>query len=209
VWSVCCVLANLGICLLGLWRCFANNYLHWAAVCTWLLLNLQGQCSPITFSLSHTLNTLILTGFVGEGIGFAKREYLVWYILFILFVPYAMLPLPLKWCMVGGMLTATTHVIITTIAKFQQTREEPAYIDSSCVIKQMVANSLLYVAINFAGMYTKYLTDRGQRLAFIETHKAMEHKKESEKEYQKTQRLLDSSEYYISRENFSYKHVTF
>ena len=43
VWSVCCVLANLGICLLGLWRCFANNYLHWAATCTWLLLNLQGM----------------------------------------------------------------------------------------------------------------------------------------------------------------------
>lgn len=42
-------------------------------------------------------------------------------------------------------------------------------------------------------MYTKYLTDRAQRLAFIETHKAMEHKKESEKEYQRTQRLLDSS----------------
>jgi adenylate cyclase 8 len=117
----------------------------------------------------------------------------VWYILFILFVPYAMLPLPLKWCMIGGTLTATTHIIITTIAKFQQTKEERPYIDSSCVVKQMAANSLLYIAINFAGMYTKYLTDRGQRLAFIETHKAMEHKKESEKEYQKTQRLLDSS----------------
>ncbi|XP_070498799.1 adenylyl cyclase 78C-like isoform X2 [Chironomus tepperi] len=172
VWSVCCILANLGICLLGLWRCFANNYLHWAAVCTWLLLNLQG--------------------FVGEGIGFADREYLVWYILFILFVPYAMLPLPLKWCMIGGTLTATTHIIITTIAKLQATKEDDPYIDSTCVVKQLAANSLLYVAINFAGMYTKYLTDRGQRLAFIETHKAMEHKKESEKEYQKTQRLLDS-----------------
>lgn len=57
----------------------------------------------------------------------------------------------------------------------------------------MLANSLLYLAINFAGMYTKYLTDRGQRLAFIETHKAMEHKKDSEKEYQRTQKLLDSS----------------
>ncbi|KFB41778.1 AGAP002262-PA-like protein [Anopheles sinensis] len=56
----------------------------------------------------------------------------------------------------------------------------------------MIANLLLYLAINFAGMYTKYLTDRGQRLAFIETHKAMEHKRESEKEYQRTQRLLDS-----------------
>lgn len=44
-------------------------------------------------------------------------------------------------------------------------------------------------------MYTKYLTDRGQRLAFIETHKAMEHKKDSEKEYQRTQKLLDSSKF--------------
>lgn len=46
-------------------------------------------------------------------------------------------------------------------------------------------------------MYTKYLTDRGQRLAFIETHKAMEHKKDSEKEYQRTQKLLDSSKVYL------------
>lgn len=131
---------------------------------------------------------------MGEGIGFAEREYLVWYVLFILFVPYAMLPLPLKWCMIGGTLTAITHIIITTIAKIQHST------DTSCIVMQMMANSLLYVAINFAGMYTKYLTDRGQRLAFIETHKAMEHKKESEKEYQKTQRLLDSSEYFLARD---------
>lgn len=63
--------------------------------------------------------------------------------------------------------------------------------------RQLLANSLLYIAINFAGMYTKYLTDRGQRLAFIETHKAMEHKKDSEKEYQRTQKLLDSSKVYL------------
>jgi hypothetical protein len=133
------------------------------------------------------------TGFLGDGVGFAEREYLVWYILFTLFVPYAMLPLPLKWCMVGGTITALSHIVNTAISKFRQTKIEEPCIDSSCVVKQMVANMLLYVAINFAGMYTKYLTDRGQRLAFIETHKAMEHKKESEKEYQKTQRLLDSS----------------
>lgn len=51
------------------------------------------------------------------------------------------------------------------------------------------------MAMNFAGMYTKYLVDRGQRLAFIETHKAMELKKESEYEYQRTQKLLDSSKF--------------
>lgn len=68
--------------------------------------------------------------------------------------------------------------------------------DKTCVARQLLANSLLYIAINFAGMYTKYLTDRGQRLAFIETHKAMEHKKDSEKECQRTQKLLDSSKVY-------------
>lgn len=65
--------------------------------------------------------------------------------------------------------------------------------ETTCIVLQITANFLLYTAINVAGMYTKYLTDRGQRLAFIETHKAMEHKKESEKELQKTQKLLDSS----------------
>lgn len=65
--------------------------------------------------------------------------------------------------------------------------------EMECITRQLISNTLLYLAINFAGMYTKYLTDRGQRLAFIETHKAMEHKKDSEKEYQRTQKLLDSS----------------
>ncbi|XP_017483068.1 PREDICTED: uncharacterized protein LOC108371962, partial [Rhagoletis zephyria] len=40
-WSVCCIVANVSICCLGFWRCFANNYLHWAAVCTWVLMNIQ------------------------------------------------------------------------------------------------------------------------------------------------------------------------
>lgn len=99
IWSICCMVANLGICVLGLWRCFANNYLHWAATCTWLLLNLQG--------------------FVGEGIGFAERDNLVWYVLFIIFVPYAMLPLPLKWCMIAGTVSAACHLVVISILKFQ------------------------------------------------------------------------------------------
>ncbi|XP_032573813.1 adenylyl cyclase 78C isoform X2 [Drosophila sechellia] len=168
-WSVCCGIANMAICFLGYWRCFANNYLHWAAVCTWVLFNIQG--------------------FVGQGVGFADREYLVWYILFVIFVPYAMLPLPLKWCVVGGTITASCHLAVITIIKLQHGE---ATINPECVLFQIFANFILYTAINVAGMYTKYLTDRGQRLAFIETHKAMEHKKESEKELQRTQKLLDS-----------------
>ncbi|XP_055845883.1 adenylyl cyclase 78C isoform X2 [Episyrphus balteatus] len=165
-WSACCMVANLGICFLGYWRCFANNYLHWAAVCTWLLFNIQG--------------------FLGQGLGFTDREYLVWYLLFVIFVPYAMLPLPLKWCVVSGTISASCHLAVITIIKFQKNTF------TTCVLYQLIANFILYTAINVAGMYTKYLTDRGQRLAFIETHKAMEHKKESERELQRTQKLLDS-----------------
>lgn len=143
-WSVCCGIANMAICFLGYWRCFANNYLHWAAVCTWVLFNIQGECgsgwvvnhaSPawsiklanpfsgpvvnrsLNFSLSPSLSGG--TGFVGQGVGFADREYLVWYILFVIFVPYAMLPLPLKWCVVGGTITASCHLAVITIIKLQ------------------------------------------------------------------------------------------
>jgi hypothetical protein len=44
-WTVCTMTANFAICFLGWWRCFANNYLHWAAGTTWLLLIAQGTVS--------------------------------------------------------------------------------------------------------------------------------------------------------------------
>jgi hypothetical protein len=48
-WTACTMTANFAICFLGWWRCFANNYLHWAAGTTWLLLIAQGNSA-------HTLS---------------------------------------------------------------------------------------------------------------------------------------------------------
>ncbi len=43
-WTSCLILINILLCLLAFcWKCFANNYLHWAALATWLLMNLQGK----------------------------------------------------------------------------------------------------------------------------------------------------------------------
>ena len=43
-WTSCMIAANILLCLLAsCWKCFANNYLHWAAMATWLLMNLQGE----------------------------------------------------------------------------------------------------------------------------------------------------------------------
>lgn len=40
--------------------------------------------------------------------------------LFIIFVPYAMLPLPLKWCMIAGTISASFHLIIISVIKYQK-----------------------------------------------------------------------------------------
>lgn len=37
--------------------------------------------------------------------------------LFVIFVPYSMLPLPLKWCIIGGSISGTSHLISITIVK--------------------------------------------------------------------------------------------
>lgn len=43
-WTSCLIVANVILCFLAFfWRGFANNYLHWAAIATWMLMNLQGN----------------------------------------------------------------------------------------------------------------------------------------------------------------------
>lgn len=58
-----------------------------------------------------------------------------------------------------------------------------------------MANSLLYLAVNFAGMYTKYLTDRSQRKAFLETHRSMETRYRTQSENDKQEKLLLSGKF--------------
>lgn len=89
------MIVNVVICIFARWRVFANKYLHWTALFTWILINLQG--------------------FLDTGIGFTHRENLVWFVLFIIFVPYAMLPLPLKWCVAAGMFSTLSHLILTSL----------------------------------------------------------------------------------------------
>lgn len=67
---------------------------------------------------------MYIAGFVGKGFGFSNKQDLVWYVLFILFVPYAMLPLPLKWCMVAGSLSSIAHTILLAINLFDRNYDD-------------------------------------------------------------------------------------
>ncbi|XP_060516864.1 adenylate cyclase type 8 [Cylas formicarius] len=168
-WSVCCMSVNIAVCVLGWWRCFANNYLHWAATCTWLLLTTQSL--------------------IGDGVGFSVKEALVWYVLFTVFVSYAMLPLPLRWCIMAGSVTAVGHVILVSV-KFYYGDSYETQLGEECKIKMIIANIVLYTCVNFAGFYTKYLTDRSQRKAFLETYRSMETRYKTQAENDKQEKLL-------------------
>lgn len=66
--------------------------------------------------------------------------------------------------------------------------------DVACIVRMLTTNVLLYLAVNLAGMYTKYLTDRGQRQAFLETHRSMETRQHTQNENNRQEKLLLSGE---------------
>ncbi|GBP18512.1 hypothetical protein EVAR_12973_1 [Eumeta japonica] len=127
-------------------------------------------------------------GLSGRGFGFQAAEYQVWYMLFIVFVPYAMLPLSLIWCIIFGWLAAACHVMVTVFYLDTMNQTAP-----TCGIRILSANLLLYIAVNFAGMYAKYLADRGQRKAFLETHRSMVAREKSQKENERREKLIQSA----------------
>ncbi|XP_045457091.1 adenylyl cyclase 78C-like [Melitaea cinxia] len=51
---------------------------------------------------------------------------------------------------------------------------------------------MLYTAVNFGGMYTKYLADWGQRKAFLETHKSMVTRQKTKRESDRQWKLFQS-----------------
>lgn len=168
-WTACCMVSNLIVCALGWWRCFPNNYLYWASIFTWLLINSQG--------------------FIVAGLDFSTQQRLTWYILLIVYAPYAMLPLPLRWCVLAGFGTAFTHIFMAVITLAMDSRFIK-FQDLVCIVRMLSTNVLLYFAVNLAGMYTKYLTDRGQRQAFLETQRSMETRQRTQNENNRQEKLL-------------------
>lgn len=57
-------------------------------------------------------------------------------------------------------------------------------------MRRIIGNTLLYTAVNFAGMYTKYLADRSQRKAFLETHRSTETRYRTQIENAKQEKLF-------------------
>ena len=60
-------------------------------------------------------------------------DSMVWYNMFIIFVMYCMLPVPVKWCTVCCLLTAIIHIIVLAALVKQSEKRQP---DGSIINKQ-------------------------------------------------------------------------
>lgn len=88
------VLNGVIIGVITCWKRCANHYLHYAAVLTWVLFLTEAHVVFASSSSSGSTSA-------------------AWYIIFVTFGIYSMMPLPLTWCVGMGAFTCASDVLIT------------------------------------------------------------------------------------------------
>ncbi|XP_028971969.2 adenylate cyclase type 8 isoform X2 [Esox lucius] len=110
-------------------------------------------------------------GLLGDGVG---------YVLFTLFATYSMLPLPLTWAILAGLATSALHIVVQLFISA----------NAQLSTNQVVAQAVLFMCMNTAGIFISYLSDRAQRQAFLETRRCIEARLRLETENQRQERLV-------------------
>ncbi|XP_078072216.1 adenylate cyclase type 8 isoform X1 [Mustelus asterias] len=123
---------------------------------------------------------VMTTQILATGLGYGLLGGGVGYVLFTLFATYSMLPLPLTWAILAGLFTSLLHLLLQVLI-FQVA--VPA-------TKQVIAQSVLFMCMNTAGIFISYLADRAQRQAFLETRRCIEARLRLETENQRQERLV-------------------
>ncbi|XP_007488405.1 adenylate cyclase type 8 isoform X2 [Monodelphis domestica] len=135
------------------------TYLQYSGLVTWVAMTTQILAAGLGY------------GLLGDGIG---------YVLFTLFATYSMLPLPLTWAILAGLVTSLVQIVLELII--------PRLAVNS--INQIVAQVVLFMCMNTAGIFISYLSDRAQRQAFLETRRCVEARLRLETENQRQERLV-------------------
>uniref|UniRef100_A0A8C9MY80 Adenylate cyclase type 8 n=1 Tax=Serinus canaria TaxID=9135 RepID=A0A8C9MY80_SERCA len=135
------------------------TYLQYSGVVTWVAMATQILAAGLG------------CGLLGDGIG---------YVLFTLFATYSMLPLPLTWAILAGLVTSVLQLIMQLVI--------PRFAVTS--LNQIAAQAVLFMCMNTAGIFISYLSDRAQRQAFLETRRCVEARLRLETENQRQERLV-------------------
>ncbi|KAL3999871.1 cAMP-dependent protein kinase regulator [Sarotherodon galilaeus] len=168
-WGMACdwftglsIILWIGICLVVLTRKEVMSSPHW--------LRYTGM-----YWLSQTFQVLV------SVFSWAESDH-SWYVFFTLFSTYTLLPLPLLWSIIAGATTSTLHLLVDFCCHY----------NDHSFIRKVLSKALLYLAMNTAGLFIHYLSDRTQRQSFLETRRCIEGRVRLERENNRQERLVMS-----------------
>ncbi|XP_078465274.1 adenylate cyclase type 5 [Lampetra planeri] len=104
----------------------------------------------------------------------------IWWTVFFVYMIYTLLPVRMRAAVISGIALSTAHMVISW-----KKNSHDVYL-----WKQLVANALVFVCTNMAGVCTHYPTEVAQRQAFHETRECIKARLRTQKENQQQERLL-------------------
>ncbi|XP_029942314.1 adenylate cyclase type 8-like [Salarias fasciatus] len=154
----------------------------WAVVCVLTLARWEVMSSPRWLRHLSLVSWASQTVQVLVGVfSWAETDH-SWYVSFSLFSTYTLLPLPLLWSIIAGTTTSTLHLLVDTCCHY----------GDQTFIRKVLSKAFLYLAMNTAGLFIHYLSDRTQRQAFLETRRCIEGRVRLERENHRQERLVMS-----------------
>ncbi|XP_055914103.1 Ca(2+)/calmodulin-responsive adenylate cyclase isoform X1 [Eupeodes corollae] len=107
----------------------------------------------------------------------------VWQIVFVVFLAYAMLPLHIWEAVCFGIILPSVHIGLTAYKMFTDTFRYLEY-------NQLIANIVMFIGVNVAGLVVNIMMERAQRRAFLDTRNCIAARLEIQDENEKLERLL-------------------
>ncbi|XP_071959722.1 adenylate cyclase type 2-like [Antedon mediterranea] len=139
----------------------------------------------LTISIIVWLNIVITTYIV---IALQKVHYPfdeVGTIILITVLVYTMLPLSRIQAVVIGVITCFPHIVLLAVLS-----KENRNVTDNDILLQIFANLVIFVCVNFTGLYHKHLLDIAQRRTFLDTRSCIESRIKLEHSQAQQERLL-------------------
>ncbi|KAM8718990.1 hypothetical protein ACLKA7_011655 [Drosophila subpalustris] len=107
----------------------------------------------------------------------------VWQIVFVVFLAYAMIPLQIWEAVAFGIALPSVHISLTVYKIFTDALQYLEY-------NQLIANIVIFIGVNVAGLVVNIMMERAQRRAFLDTRNCIAARLEIQDENEKLERLL-------------------
>ncbi|XP_039498373.1 Ca(2+)/calmodulin-responsive adenylate cyclase isoform X8 [Drosophila santomea] len=107
----------------------------------------------------------------------------VWQIVFVVFLAYAMMPLQIWEAVAFGIALPSVHISLTVYKIFTDALRYLEY-------NQLIANIVIFIGVNVAGLVVNIMMERAQRRTFLDTRNCIASRLEIQDENEKLERLL-------------------